>query len=629
MSASPSKHFDPTDAPNINALWTQLAFAEWSRLGLSLAVVCPGSRSAPLAYAISRNPRIESIIAHDERSAGFVALGAARATGRAAVVVTTSGTAVANLLPAVVEASKTGTPMLLVTADRPPELHDCGANQSIHQSHIFGAFARWSIDVPCADAAIAPHWILSTADEAWRRAHSPSQSAGPVHLNWMFREPLAPRIETWKRDSVSDLSEWARSQEPWRLAIDGGVSWEETINGLIDRIRTSSKDAHRVLLCVGALYSPAMRALAQQLAKRLGCAVLADIGSGLRHGDCRGDVIAHADLVALSPEMLSALRPDFILRFGGAISSRRIGEFLTQARRSGAREMIIRDGPERMDFEHAASIELSIDTNFSSIIRAQTSVASNTAIKATVVMKSIYADAWKSADATVASVLDARLEELEEVLDEPSTARIISAGCPSGTTLLVGNSMPIRDADMHAAGVKSSPTIAVNRGASGIDGLIATAVGHARVTGAPTVAFVGDISLLHDLGSLALVSVSTVPLIIVVVNNDGGGIFHFLPLADHPNMLEPWTTAPHGLNFSAAAKMFGLHYNSPTIRGDLVNDLAEAFMRAANLSKSTLIEVQTNRFENVDFHRLLQGEIIAALNLSSLVTQSTAEVNNQ
>ena len=244
-------------------------------------------------------------------------------------------------------------------------------------------------------------------------------------------------------------------------------------------------------------------------------------------------------------------------------------------------------------------------------------------------MKSIYADAWKSADATVASVLDARLEELEEVLDEPSTARIISAGCPSGTTLLVGNSMPIRDADMHAAGAKSSPTIAVNRGASGIDGLIATAVGHARVTGAPTVAFVGDISLLHDLGSLALVSVSTVPLIIVVVNNDGGGIFHFLPLADHPNMLEPWTTAPHGLNFSAAAKMFGLHYNSPTIRGDLVNDLAEAFMRAANLSKSTLIEVQTNRFENVDFHRLLQGEIIAALNLSSLVTQSTAEVNNQ
>lgn len=629
MSASTSKQFDPTEAPNLNALWTQLAFTEWSRLGLSLAVVCPGSRSAPLAYAISRNPRIESIIAHDERSAGFVALGAARATGRAAVVVTTSGTAVANLLPAVVEASKTGTPMLLVTADRPPELHDCGANQSIHQSHIFGAFARWSIDVPCADAAIAPNWILSTADEAWRRAHSPLQSAGPVHLNWMFREPLAPRIESWKRESIVDLSKWSRSQEPWRLAIDGGVSWEETINGLIDRIGTSSEGAHRMLLCVGALYSPAMRALAQQLAKRLGCAVLADIGSGLRHGECRGDVVAHADLVALSPEISNALRPDFILRLGGAISSRRIGDFLAQARRSGARELVIRDGPERMDFEHAASIELSIDASFSSTLPSQTSAIRKTANNATIVMNRNYKDAWKSADATVAHVLDAHLDDRGEVLDEPSTARIISASCPSGATLLFGNSMPIRDADMHAAGVKSSPTIAVNRGASGIDGLIATAVGHARVTGAPTVAIVGDLSLLHDLGSLALVSASSVPVIIVVVNNDGGGIFHFLPLADHPNMLEPWTTAPHGINFSAAAKMFGLHYNSPTVRGGLVDDLGDALQRAAKSNHSTLIEVRTNRIENAQFHRKLQGEIVAALDRSRLVTLATAEVNNQ
>ena len=291
--------------------------------------------------------------------------------------------------------------------------------------------------------------------------------------------------------------------------------------------------------------------------------------------------------------------------------------------------MVIRDGPERMDFEHAASIELSIDTSLSSNVLAQVSASLHPSIEETSVMKSSYADAWKSVDETVACVLHAHLDDRNEVLDEPSTARIISSSCPSSTTLLVGNSMPIRDADMHAAGVESSPNIAVNRGASGIDGLIATAVGHARVTGTPTVAFVGDISLLHDLGSLALVSASTVPVIIVVVNNDGGGIFHFLPLVDHPNMLEPWTTAPHGLNFSAAAKMFGLHYNSPTVRGDLADNLGEALQRAEKSNRSTLIEVRTNRIENVQFHRTLQGEIIAALHLSGLVTQSTAEVNNQ
>ena len=637
MSAPTSKHFDPTEAPNLNALWTQLAFAEWSRLGLSLAVVCPGSRSAPLAYAISRNPRIESIVAHDERSAGFVALGAARATGRAAVVVTTSGTAVANLLPAVIEASKTGTPMLLVTADRPPELHDCGANQSIQQSRIFGSFARWSIDLPCADAAIAPNWMLSTADEAWRRAHSPSQSAGPVHLNWMFREPLAPRVEPWKRELIADLSDWAQCQDPWRVAIGGGMSWNETINSLVDRIRTSSADAHRVLLCVGALYSPAMRVLAKELVKRLGCPVIADIGSGLRHGECRGDVVAHADLVAFSPAISKTLLPDFILRLGGAISSRRIGEFLAQSRSSGAREMVIRDGPERMDFEHAASLELSIDASFSAAdfaqvgkqVGKQSHISASAAIDATSVINSNYAQAWKTADAIVAHVLDVHLDDRDEVLDEPSTARIISASCPSGATLLFGNSMPIRDADMHAAGVDSSVTVAVNRGASGIDGLIATAVGHARVTGAPTVAVVGDISLLHDLGSLALVAASRVPVIIVVVNNDGGGIFHFLPLADHPNTLEPWTTAPHGINFSAAATMFGLHYNSPTVRGGLVDDLGDALQRAANTNQSTLIEVRTNRVENVQFHRMLQGKIADALDRSRRVMLSTAEVNNQ
>ncbi len=605
--------FKPTEAPNLNALWSRLAVEEWSRLGVSLAVVCPGSRSAPLANAIAENPAIRSTIAHDERAAGFVALGAARATGRAAVVVTTSGTAAANLLPAVVEASATGTPLIVVTADRPPELRDCGANQSISQCRIFGEFARWAIDVPCADAGIAPSWILSTVDEAWTRAHAPSWTAGPVHFNWMFREPLTPREVTWDRALVGDLRQWGSSRNRWRAEAPRALpirTWDVVVDELVAAIDAARGSASKVVLCVGALYSPQTRSIARGLAHALGCPTIADIGSGLRHGDVAGLVIGHADLVALSPELQTRLCPEFIVRFGGGISSRRVSEFLTRAREQGARELVVRDGPERMDPQHGASFELAVDVSTRAAEPSQTRM-STSAIREFI--DESYSVAWLRADACAANVLAAQLDEGSSRVDEPSTARIVAANCPSGTTLLVGNSMPIRDADMHAARGVNAPMITVNRGASGIDGLIATAVGHARATGEPTIALVGDLSLLHDLNSLALVAASPVGTVIVVVNNDGGGIFHFLPLCDHPKLLEPWTTAPHGFDFSSAAKMFGLHYEAPAVRGELQANIRAAIGRASESGKSTVIEVQTNRVENVQFHRTIQTAVLAAL----------------
>lgn len=614
MSAS-IKQFDPTEAPNLNALWTQLAFTEWSRLGLSLAVVCPGSRSAPLAHAVSHLSHVQTVIAHDERSAAFVALGAARATGRAAVVVTTSGTAVANLLPAAVEASKTGTPLLFVTADRPPELHDCGANQCISQSGIFGSFARWSIDVPCATGAIDPSWMLSTADEAWHRAHAPSQSAGPVHLNWMFREPLALSIEAWDRKSVAHLADWSLSKKPWRELVTVAPMHGELADLLSQQLRDATQDARRVVVCVGALYSPAMRQLVRDVIGRLGYPVIADIGSSLRHGACSATVIAHGDLIALS-KVSDHLMPDAIVRIGGGLSSRRLSEFLARARLGGAREIVVRDGPERMDFQHAATTEVSIDVSQLRVNHTKKTV--NESLSR--VRNGAYQQAWHDADTLVGSILQRKLDHDSADIDEPSTARMVAALCPSDATLLVGNSMPIRDADMHASCVPHTPVIAVNRGASGIDGLIATAVGHAKATEKLVIALVGDLSLLHDLGSLALVSAADVRLVIIVINNDGGGIFHFLPLVEHPQLLEPWTTAPHGVDFSAAAKMFGLEYVAPKMRGDVRESVAAALHRAIDSQRSTIIEVRTVRSENLNFHRKLQSEIVEALDRSSAAT---------
>jgi len=596
------------DAPNWNALWARLAFEEWRRRGLSMAVVCPGSRSAPLAAAVAALRGVPTIIAHDERGGAFAALGAARATGRAAAVVTTSGTAVANLLPAAVEASKTGTPLLLVTADRPPELHGCGANQCIRQQGIFGSFAAWSVEMPCAGVDVPLSWLLATAGEAWDRAHAPSHAAGPVHINWAFREPLAPIVQPWDRASLGEIERWLDGDRPWRDPIAQG-SVDAVAAQVIDGARAFASRAQQPILCVGPLYSPGMRAVADRVAAALGWPVLADIGSGLRSVRTCVNAIRHADLIVLDRDAAPQL-PDAIVRVGALHASRRVNEWVSSALGQGARLMLVRTTAEPADPDRAASAELVVD------VRADVPAAArDSQAVPTVAARAPHhsSAAWKRADEVVDGVLRAALDgDADAPIDEPSTARIVSESAPSGCTLLLGNSMPVRDADMHAPWMNEGVPIAVSRGASGIDGMLATAVGHAKATGEPTIALLGDITMLHDLSSLALASTSGAGVVIVVVNNDGGGIFHFLPLQQHPALLEPWSTAPQGADFSAAAKIFGMSFAQPQRRGELRGALDRSLADARN-GRCTLIEVRTNRAENLAFHRSLQAQVTAAL----------------
>lgn len=597
------------DAPNINALWSRVAMEEFTRLGLELVVVCPGARCAPMVDAIAQMTHCRRVVAHDERCGGFVALGAARASGRGALVVTTSGTAVANLLPAAVEASRTRTPLLLLTADRPPELRDCGANQTISQQRIFGEFARWELDMPCPDENISLEWLLSTIDEAWSRAHGLQGPAGPVHLNWMFREPLAPSVARWDPGILNPIARWLASRQVWRKSTLIAPSANATVESAISAIRSASTPAARPIVCVGAISSRPLREFARAVGAGLGWPVVADIASGIRHGSNIPNLVAHADLVVLSGRMKQRLMPDFIVRMGGVLTSRRISEFLATARDEGAQELVVRDGPERVDSEHGAGIELAVgplDGGFD---------ARNWAGKKTVPTSPILTD-WTRAESCATNWLTTHLDSPSRQLDEPAVSRGVCRCCPDGTTLVIGNSMAIRDAEMHASASERDVTVSANRGASGIDGLVATALGHALATGKPTWLQLGDLSLLHDIGSLALVGASQVPLVIVVVNNDGGGIFHFLPLAAHSSMLEPWTTAPHGVRFEHAAKMFGLGYcalDSGATNVELERALAGAQESANRQAKSTLIEVTTNRHANVDVHRTIQSAIAKQL----------------
>ncbi|MEI7877491.1 MAG: 2-succinyl-5-enolpyruvyl-6-hydroxy-3-cyclohexene-1-carboxylic-acid synthase, partial [Planctomycetota bacterium] len=340
------------DAPNINLAWTMLAAEECARLGVQHAVICPGSRSAPLTVAFARHGRIKIHIAHDERGAAFMALGIAKSSGVPAVLVMTSGTAVANALPAVVEARLTRTPMLVFAADRPPELRDCGANQAIAQAQLLDSAARWSFDLPCPSTEIPAEFVLSTVDEAFARAcgHGGAQG-GAVHLNWQFREPLAPDARAWDVGWLWSIVRWTKGSAPWRMAmaplanavdIDGAL----VIAGRCDPVATRS------------------------LAKWRGT-LLADISSGLaRAGTVGADMVLRAALEgelrnpmrASNMQLRAALRPDALAIVGDALLSKRLNAWIAQQQCGvtlfGAGDPRI-DPSHRADAVYAGPVEFS------------------------------------------------------------------------------------------------------------------------------------------------------------------------------------------------------------------------------------------------------------------------------
>jgi 2-succinyl-5-enolpyruvyl-6-hydroxy-3-cyclohexene-1-carboxylate synthase len=521
MSASVPSPAEPASGPmsallkseNINYFWADLLLEELARQarGLPLVIICPGSRSSPLAIAATRtDERSEYMIVTDERCAGFIALGAA-AVGREPIIITTSGTAVANLLPAVVEASISGRSIIVLTADRPAELHACGANQTIPQRGLFGEFVRWSFELPVPDDAIDPAFVLSTAAEARSRARLPHP--GPVHLNVPFREPLAPRAVPFRGSDDPRLTAWARDTDRvWRRLPRPAPRTMSPD----DLAASGLTNASRGAIVAGA---GADAAAVASLARAIRWPIIADVATGLR-GAAHADVtVAVPDLVlaGANDSLAAALRPDAVLRIGGPISSKRVNAYVASA----PHLVVLRDGPTRFDETHRAAVELS------GSVESLIAFASDW-------QPSALCERWihigRVAERAVDEALADDADGSSSSLTEPWLARALLRAHPPGRSILLGNSMPIRDADMHFPSAAPALQIVVNRGASGIDGLVSTGVGVASA-GAPTTVFLGDLSLLHDCGGLANVHKPGAPVHIVVVNNDGGGIFHFLPIA--------------------------------------------------------------------------------------------------
>jgi 2-succinyl-5-enolpyruvyl-6-hydroxy-3-cyclohexene-1-carboxylate synthase len=580
--------------PNLNYLSARIAIEECVRRGCRTVVVCPGSRSAPLAVAAgawrgrtsASGGAIDVIVAHDERGAAFLALGAARASGRAAVVITTSGTAVANLLPAAVEASMDGIPMLLFTADRPHELHGCGANQSVPQSGMLAPVVRAALDVECPDdPGSTPIDALDAVASAWDAAHG--GTAGPVHVNWRFREPLAPTRASYSiaPDVAGRLAAWQASREPWdrevanapralavaesgpvpatglgTVAREGIDGWCWASDRDVDALIAQVAKAARGVVVAGGARSPSEAAELVRIASLLPWPVVADITSGLRSGEALPNVVHHADLALCDggvadhdhARVREALRPDLILRVGGRVTSKRVQQWIDECASTGCTLAVAGDGVEPMDPSQRASLRVRTCTR-----RLADRIAAGAP------RCSGIRDAWARADAAVAHALALAVghgDRQAGPIREPELVRsALAAAHRAGAIAMLSSSMPVRDADMHSDRA-ATPVCIANRGASGIDGIVATAAGACRAGGRPVVLLIGDVAALHDLSSWSLLRDLPAPMCVIVVNNDGGGIFRFLPIASHPSVYSPWFDSPHGLTFGAAAAMFSLPY---------------------------------------------------------------------
>jgi 2-succinyl-5-enolpyruvyl-6-hydroxy-3-cyclohexene-1-carboxylate synthase len=565
---------------------------ELARCGLAHACVAPGSRSTPLALALAGHPAVAVEVIVDERSAAFCALGIGKATGVPAAVVCTSGTAAANLYPAVVEAAQSRTPLLVLTADRPPELRDAGANQTIDQVKLYGSAVRWfsEVGVPEARAGSVRYW-RSAVCRAWTAATG--SPAGPVHLNLAFRDPLVP---------VPDGGGFAYPLDgrpgaaPWTRVVDATAV---PAAGVLARLAGEVAAARRGLIVAGQGPARAQAggglAGVATLAAAAGWPILADPLSGLRCGDLA--VSTYQALLA-HPPLAEAFRPDLVMRVGNLGTSKALAAFLPP----DVRQIVVDADGAWIDPERSAAELLRADPGATAAALAGLLGAGGAAAP-----DSGWLEGWRRAEAVARRAIDAVLDA-EEAPSEPRAARDLAGAWPAGGTLVAGSSMPVRDLEWFMR-PRAGLRVLANRGASGIDGFVSTVLGAAIAGGGPVAALAGDLSMLHDRNGLQLARSGGLDAVFVVVNNNGGGIFSFLPQAEHPEHFERLFGTPQELSFRSMAGAAGCGYAEVASADGLV-PAVEAARAAGGVH---LVEVRTDREANVALHRTIWRAVGEAL----------------
>ena len=577
---------------------------ELARAGVRHVCIAPGSRSTPLALTIARHPTLRTWIHLDERSAAFFALGMARGLGEPVALLCTSGTAAANFFPAVVEARSAGVPLLVFTADRPPELRDAGAAQTIDQQHLYGVHAKWFVDVALPDTT--PELLRYARTLAARGvAVAAMAPSGPVHLNFPFREPLVPVPVTPPDDATAaDLLAWRGrpNGEPWVRVTTAPARMSD---GDARRIATQLGGARRPIIVCGPQPDEALAAPLAALALAVGAPLIADPVSQLRWGaHDRRAVIDRYDAALRHERTAAALAPDFVLRIGGVTTSRPLVDYL---RRHSSAPLVIVDAARWPEPTHLATEVVHADPRE---VCVQLLAALGVPDEA-----SRGGDGWLAKWQTVNGLTAGALDRFTATVAEPFEGRVLAdvvASLPSAATLFVSSSMPIRDLDAFGAGDARRIRVLANRGANGIDGVVSTALGAAAVgdaTTGPLVLVIGDIAMYHDMNGLLAAKRHALDMTVVVLNNDGGGIFSFLPQAAEHTHFEALFGTPHGLDFAPVAEMYGARYVLATDSEALRRGVA-AGVTGRGLH---LVEFRTDRARNVARHREAWSAVASAL----------------
>lgn len=567
---------------NKNILWAKVFIEYLTRLGVKTVCISPGSRSTPLTYAAAINKKLKSYVFADERSSGFFALGAARQSNSPVLVITTSGTAVAELYPAIIEAYKSRVPLIICTADRPSYLRNKGANQTINQKNIYKNHIRFFAELPLPSISVKHTDLLKkTIEHAYNI--SLSDDPGPIHLNFPFEKPFEPENFTDEIGNSLLKGIWSFGNKPTEKPGALSKSIETSVNKVSSKIAGCKRG---IIFCGGGNYDAPLIKLISRLASTTGYPVVADGSTGLRFGNgLNKKIIENYSALCRTPEFLKHYDPELIIQFGTAPTSISVLEFY---KKSKAEKYLINAQGDWHDPSSTARMLIKCSPyNFCAEVLRK--------IKGKKFSRGWYNE-LKALDLLTGKLKSEQINNAPFPFEGRIVNEVLSS-LPGKCNLVISNSLPVRDFDSFASSFDKEINVYTNRGASGIDGIISTSLGIASQSHLPTYLVIGDLAFYHDLNALALSSLLDIPLQIILINNNGGGIFEHLPIAKHRDLIETFFKVPMNLDFGKIIDGYGCGHQ-------MIRNWTSLRKLIKNFNRNKLVEVLEIRTDSVDsFHR--------------------------